>query len=467
MLDALERTKRPSRNDVNLLALHAEVWSTLGLADRARELLRTWRRARASAMLDRAEATFVLSTDPAAASARLRAAASRDAETAALLVVGLVTRGELTPAADLAESAGWFARSPRATAGRAYALWALVLLDELERARAALRAIARTPARKPEQIVERLRNEAMVAAHACEYAREEALLDEAIAVCREHGLGMALAFAEVALAAARARAGDMRGARGIVGSWKASDGDDDASALATWRDLARMDLAALEAQPAVAARLARKGLRFAERTRNAMLACAARFALVLHADAAALPSELAAYRALVRRYQVPYHLRRLRTLESLVERDVRSMRDVGVVERTRTGATTRLPLVRIWTPRLEAVGADLYFERDTARVYLSGTGPFAMDDHPVLRDVLGHVLAAPGFCVETPALFRAVWGIPYDPLLHEGKVHVTLHRLRRWLVARERRAAALIDTRGGRVAIAAGADVRTVEITPG
>jgi hypothetical protein len=96
-------------------------------------------------------------------------------------------------------------------------------------------------------------------------------------------------------------------------------------------------------------------------------------------------------------------------------------------------------------------------------VWLSGAGPFALGEHPVVERVLEELAREGGPGLPMEALFARVWGGSYHPLRHENKVHVTLHRLRQWLDVRGGPAAGqLVQLAHGVVRLDEGADVRVL-----
>src|SRR5207247_1240122 len=101
----------------------------------------------------------------------------------------------------------------------------------------------------------------------------------------------------------------------------------------------------------------------------------------------------------VHRLQIPYHVRRLRLLETITaEGKLRSLRGVRVTVRTRGGEIEQV-LARLWTPTVETVASDLYWDRARELLWLRGEGPFFLGEHPMLRRVLEAVLDAPGFAL--------------------------------------------------------------------
>jgi len=69
----------------------------------------------------------------------------------------------------------------------------------------------------------------------------------------------------------------------------------------------------------------------------------------------------------------------------------------------------------------------------------------------------------PTFSLTIGELYSEVWSGIYNPLLHEGKIHVTLHRLRSWLDDKKPGTGALIEVTEGTVCLSEHADVRVLE----
>ena len=110
------------------------------------------------------------------------------------------------------------------------------------------------------------------------------------------------------------------------------------------------------------------------------------------------------------------------------------------------------------------MGADLYVDRVRGQIHLGGDGPHPLEGRPVLQRLLDELLTAPGHSLTGEGLFARVWEQRYDPLVHEGRVHVNVHRLRQWLRDLGSPHDSLVVVREGRVCLAPGADVRTLEL---
>ncbi|GEM_PF-2595740 len=468
---ALERRARPRAAELKLLVEHALLLARLGFAARGRSLFGRWRRSGVSGRgFDGAEAIFVVSSAPASAPARMRELAATDPVVAALQVVGSLVRGELRAAVAMARGHDWFLPPPAGrrrqsfphdTLALGYALWALVLLGEHATAADVIaRWKARSPRPAPRDLQMRLALETLLAAQRLDYAREEALAREALAVCAEDdALAIERAVAETILAVARARNNDVAGAERMAASWPADPGQ---SILNGQRDLSRMDIALLGGRYREASAAGRRAVAFCRASENVVWEMRACCGLVLAAGSGSFAAALAEYRRVVHRHPIPMHVSRLKLLERFAAAGGQAAREPWLIERSRWD-TMALPLWRLWTPRPEAVGADLYWDQVQGRLHLSGRGPFSLSEHPVLERFLAAVLDRPSFAAPLVELFAEVWQVPWSLLQHEHKCHVTLHRLRAWLAAQAGHDRPLLVIRDGVVAVAADLDVRVVQ----
>jgi biotin operon repressor len=159
---------------------------------------------------------------------------------------------------------------------------------------------------------------------------------------------------------------------------------------------------------------------------------------------------------------VPFYRARLQLLERLAARGIKAVRDVVLAERSRF-ARTPVSFVQVLFPRPSSIAADLYWDRVQRRMWLAGRGPYSLDDHPILARLLGTIVAANELALPLPALFEAVWQMPYNPLVHENKAHVAIHRLRVWLAAHRSGMDRAIQVRDGIVSIAEDIDVVVLE----
>jgi hypothetical protein len=451
-LRGLEGKARPEAGDVAMVAERAFAWVGLGLAGRARAVVERWRKAGVrERALARAEAVFAVATVPAGAASRLRAIGD-DPFAGSVAVARHVFRGELREAVARCEKEGWFLDDPEASHGVVHGVWALAMLDDFDGAFAVI-ATWRHRQRKLEARAEQalLIAEARVEALRHRHGRERALLEEALAVCEDHDLDIERAYVEANLVVAMARSGDLRGAARIAKKWPAG-GAGGERALAAYRDVARMELAVLEGRYPDAEAAARRVLDYCERTDNAIYACHVGFYRCLAASPAQLAARLGEYGGLAARLQVPVHLRRHRLLAQLAAAGL-APRARKLVVRTRDGRRVE-PVLRLFFPAVTEIAADLCWDRVHGTLHLGGDGPFSLAAHPILRRVLETILAAPDLAIPLAALFETVWEMPYNPIVHEGKVHVALHRLRALLAGFHAGADRLLVVQGGVVRVA-------------
>lgn len=456
ILAALERRDEPAPGEVALLVDDAFVWVGLGFARRARSLIERWLQAGVRGTgLRRAAAIYTIAIAPPAAAGKLRAIAD-DPIAAAAAVANHVFRGELRAAIDACNARGWFLDHREAIGGVAYGVWAQAMLDDFDGAVAVIATWRhRHPVLDPQQEHALLAAEARVESIRHHHARERALLEEALAVCDDAGLGLERTYLEASHAIALVRAGELAAARRIVKQWKAPVGGE--QTLEVYRDVARTELALLGGDARAADAAARRVLAYAGASGNVIYGCLARFHRVLAATRGARPALLAEYGRAAAQLQIPLHLRRHRLLDELP-------RDTKLVVRTRTRRRIE-PLVRLFYPALTDLGSDLCWDRVQGTLYLGGDGPFSLADHPIVRRVLEAVLATRELELPIATLFERVWDMSYAPLRHEGKCHVALHRLRALLAGWRAGADRLIEVRDGAVRIAHDATVCVIELS--
>lgn len=77
-------------------------------------------------------------------------------------------------------------------------------------------------------------------------------------------------------------------------------------------------------------------------------------------------------------------------------------------------------------PSAQSIGADIYVDKFRGKVFISGKGPLAFGAYPVLSAILQQLISKPGFSVSIPELYSSIWGGVYNPIVHEGKVHVIM-----------------------------------------
>jgi biotin operon repressor len=140
------------------------------------------------------------------------------------------------------------------------------------------------------------------------------------------------------------------------------------------------------------------------------------------------------------------------------------VRDVVLVERSQF-ARTPVSFVHVLFPRASSIAADVYWDRVQRRLWLAGQGPYTLEEHPILERVLGTLVAADGFALPLATLFETVWAMPYNPLVHENKAHVAIHRLRSWLESHRKGMGRAVLVRDGIVSIAE--DIEVVVLEPG
>ena len=460
---ALERLAEPAENELAILVDDAFVWVGLGFAKRARELAERWQRVAGSGLgserrLRRAAAIYTVAIAPPAAAGRLRALAD-DPIAAAAAVANHVFRGELRAAIDRCRAEHWFLDGPAAISGVAYGVWAQAMLDDFDGALAVIATWRhRHPTLEPAQEHALLAAEARVESIRHHHVRERALLEEALAVCDDAGLGLERAYLEASYAIALVRAGERAAATRLIKAWQRDKRATGAQTLEVYRDVARAELALLGEDYRAAHEAARRVLAYSEASGNIIYGCLARFHRVLAAAKSALPALLADYGRIAAQLQIPLHLRRRRLLDGVVPRDRK------LVIRTRTKKRVE-PVLRLFYPSLDDLGADLCWDRVQGTLYLGGDGPFSLAEHPIVRRVLEAVLASPRFELPIGTLFERVWEMSYEPLRHEGKCHVALHRLRSLLGGWRAGADRLVQTSDGMVRIATDATACVIELT--
>jgi len=153
----------------------------------------------------------------------------------------------------------------------------------------------------------------------------------------------------------------------------------------------------------------------------------------------------------------------LKILDGLIRRGTNELRTVRV-ELCRRRRVASEPLARLWLPKMEWVGSDLFVDRIQGRIHLGGAGPFSLVRRRVLQRLLDAILASPDFAIRADDLFTRVWGGTYDPLAHEGRIHVNVHRLRCWFGENSRGGEALLEVRDGVVQLAADAEVCILDL---
>jgi hypothetical protein len=463
VLRELARKPAPGRADRALMDEHALLFTGLGLADEARALLRSWRRSgTTSPGLQRAEILHNVTVAPGSAAALLRELGASDPQIAALAVVNALFRGELPVAIETARASSWFLDDGELAHGLFHAVWALGLSDRFAEAHQVIDDWKRRNPHPPPMARHlMLRVEAGLASFEHRYSAEEALVEEALAVCLEHEVGIAEVYTTSQLVGACARSGQLTRAREVSRDWprrrRAARGP-----IEAYRDVATLELALLSGRAGPARTAARRALPFFERTGHAVMTCHVRFRRALAAGPDEFDAELAELRQAVRRCPILHYSQRLRLLDELVAGTGSCARDIELVERSRRARVNR-DLARVWSPPVTVVGADLFWNRVSGSLHVRGRGPHSLGRRPVLRRLLEEILARDELAATVPDLFTAVWGGSYNPIRHEGKVHVALHRLRSWLDDCADGAGSMIELIDGVVAIAPSVDVRVLE----
>lgn len=463
VFERIARDRVPEAWQLALMTEHALVWAGLGFSREGQALLRRWRHGGVdSPALRHAEVIYCVNVAPGAAAAHLRELGATDPQVAALDVVNSLFRGELRAAVELSRAHRWFLDDDDLAHGLFHAVWALSLMDRFAEAEELVADWKRRhphPNPNARQFV--LRTEAGVASFQQRYAEEEALIEEALAVCIEHDLGIARAYTEANVVSGRARAGNLRGARALAATWPRRRRNA-RGPIEAFRDVAALEVSILAENLPAARRAGARTLEFWEDSGHSVMTSFVRLRMALAAGRDEFPAALAELRRVVRRSPIIHFSRRLALIDELVARGYASAGDVRLVERSRHGAG-ELPLARVWTPPVTAVGADLFWNRVVGTLHIRGRGPYSLAERPVLRRTLEVLLARPGFALPLPALFSEVWGGPYDPIRHEGKIHVTLHRLRSWLDDCAAGTGAMLEVQDGVLAIRRTVDVRVLE----
>jgi len=464
VFERLERKRRPTPEDLDRLVRDVLSIARPGLSERARDLLGRWRRDGCrDPDLRLVEVLLTVVGSSTSAWHRLQLIGDHTPETAAMEAISCLFRGELQSAVDLAYAHGWFLDSLEGTEVLCYALMAAAFLEQYEQAEVVIDAWKRRFAvRSPEKYQQVLQVESRMAYMQGQYTRELSLLQDADALCQRTDLQAARTFLEPALVGAQLHCGDHDRVRRALTAWGDAD-DAPTSPLECFRNMVRVDVHLLGGRFDQAERAALGMRRFGEAIACAPIIAEASFYQVMSAPASRFGDALDDFRRLAYQLQLARYLDRLRVLERLTAGEAASLRDVRVEVRARE-ATERHPPMRIWLPKLEWVGADLYLDRVRGAIHMRGTPPRTLVSHPVLQQLLENIAARDGFVVGVDELFPRIWGAPFDPLRHEGKVHVSIHRLRRWLDRGHAGSGRLVEIRDGLVRFGPGADVRVLDL---
>ena len=464
VIEALEQRMVPRARDLDALVMAALRLYTPALAERGRGLIRRWQATGCDDPdLGLAESLLAVAGASTSARQRLRALGDVNPVQAAAGAVAHVFRGEIRAAVDLAAAHGWFLDDVDLTEPLGLVLVAVALDGMTDQAEVILRAWHRRWSGAPaDKTVAALQTEARVAHFRQQYPRQLALLQDAWELARSSDLRAARTFIEPGLAGAWLHCGERIEAEQLMHRWESPD-QAAPSPLQGMRDMVRVDLALLDGRFDAAWRAATRYLRFGETMQNVPLAAEARWYRVQSATEDRFAREIEEYRRLAYRHQLRRHLDMLGIVERLTDAGHTDLRSAGV-QVSHRGRTDRHPLIRLWLPRLEWVGADLYVDRVRGQIHLGGDGPHPLEGRPVLQRLLDELLTAPGHSLTGEGLFARVWEQRYDPLVHEGRVHVNVHRLRQWLRDLGSPHDSLVVVREGRVCLAPGADVRTLEL---
>ncbi len=467
VVEELERRLIPGPRDLDTLVMIALRMYAPRIAERGRELIHRWRaNGCADPDLELAEGLLAVAGASASTLRRLRALGDVSTPEAAAEAVNRVFRGEIRAAMDLARTHGWFLDDPDLTEPLGLVLLSAAMDGETEEVEVILRAWKRRwPGLSPEKVVSALQCEARVAYFQHQYGRELSTLRDAVSLAGQSGLSAARAFVEPALAGALLHNGEHEQAHRIIDEWPDPAGAG-ASPLQVLHDMVLVDEQLLAGRFDEAWDAAGRYLRFGEAMDNVTLIAEARFYRVVSAPASGFEDELTAYRRVAYRHQLRRHLARLKVLDRWVRRGVREVRTahVEVSSRHRVRAES---LARLWMPELEWVSADLFVDRVHGRIHLSGEGPFHLARRRVLQRLLDAILASDELAIRVDELFEQVWGGTYDPLVHEGRIHVNVHRLRRWLEDCRIGGEALIAVQDGVVMLAPEVEVYTLDLPDG
>lgn len=457
-LQRLARKKRPTRRDIDEVRGHAFSWALLGLARRGAALTARWLEILPRDPAIRlAHATFSMHVRDGAP-AKL---AVSDPSEAAIAATTAIIRGDLRRGIALARQHGWFLGLVDAGPAVLYLVWALSEVGDPLAARAVFEEWMRgRPAPSPLEEVCQLRTRAFLDSLDPDVREAIAALEEARAVAARAKLSVEREYADAELAVAYARAGRMRDATRIVGKWPPARRA--TSPVDAYRDLARACVGTLAADYPAAWSAALRVTEYATRTGSAITLLQGRFYATLTAPEESARTAFEDYKGSVRMLRSLRHVPRCRTIAMASQRGHRSLRGFEIVERRRGGQRT-LPLARLWMPDLAAFSADIYYDGAQRRLMLRGAGPFELPADKLLARLLDLLLSSEGFSMPQDRLYEAIWRGDYHRLRDSPKLHVALHRLRRWLSARLDGGASALRSRGGNVEIDPRLEVRVID----
>jgi hypothetical protein len=268
---------------------------------------------------------------------------------------------------------------------------------------------------------------------------------------------------EVPLAATLARNGEIELARALIASWAPPSSD--YVPLDAGRDMARAECELLAGAWDEAERTARRSCVLFDSSDMLLYACHARFLIALAAPPSRFAAALDHYRRTVQRARMPVHRARLQLLERLAARGMRSVREQTTQLRSRFESRT-VSIAESLIPRASVLAADIYWDRIQHALWVGGKGPLSLDEHPVLERMLEQIVDAREYTLSLDALFERVWHAPYHPLVHENKLHVTIHRLRGWLDEHSPGLGRAIVVRDGAISIAEHTSVIVLDEPP-
>lgn len=448
LLTRWEGLPGPDDAAAELLSRHALLLAMHGVAERGRALSRRWYTEDPRPGLARAEAVFVVSSRPTLGG---RAVVEDPERPGWLRLIDDVLRGRLTHAVALGQAHQWWLDDVDAADGVSYGLWALILEGEYD---AAEHLLASWTARHGHQGGFALmiqRTAATVAGYRCDYLRQIELLEQALRTADEQELAVAREGIETTLVVALAGAGDFAAARAIVEEWPPAPHAPAESTVEGYRNLARMDLALLEGEYDAAFHHGERAAAYTEAAGHVVLGAHVAMGRLWAAPASEEAALLARARRVIRPLRIERFRERLAVTETLREQSGLAVRELRVPARG-PRAEVSLSLPRLFSPPLELVSADVYLDRVRGLAWVRSRGPVRLGDPPVVHRALDALVDA-GEPLDFEALYQRVWGTPWEPLAHEGKLHVTLHRLRRWLDGVREGSGALVRVKDGLVSL--------------
>lgn len=464
LFSRLDRIQRPDVSDLDLLMRHSLRFAELGYARKGRDLIAKWQENGCKDPdLALVRNSLIFAVPSSAAIHRMKAISSMDVGVAASDVNHHVYRGELKRAIEIAQAHAWFLESHEYVEGVLFALQAMALLGKMDEAQSILDSWKKRYAQAfPEKTQMVLRFESRLAYWRYQYSRELDLLLDAQALCRHLGLDAAAAYTEPDIVRAMIHCGQMDQARSIIDSW-ADSKDSGLGPLLGFRNRTRMIFALFDKRYSEAEKYGQRILDFYNSIGNATLVSSVLFFLVLLASRDSIDRRLSAFRSHAYRYQIPFFLDRLKTMERVMALTGSYPREILLRESFSQGSR-QLPLWRMWIPSPESLGSGIYVDRFRGISFIFGKGPLTLRTHPVLNSILDQILSRPDFRVSIPDLFGSVWGGVYNPVIHEGKVHVSIHRLRSWIEKCCPDSNGLVEVRDQVVGIRPGLDVRVVNL---